>query len=164
MMIITRTVYNQQVHPPLAAWIATLAAQGAHTASALYSCEGGCGSGGECAAEGGAAAGGDGKEGSLGGANGRGGRRAGAGEKSGLPASTPPWVAHGFTDRWGNGTPLGETVWSLCAACGGWLALALWEHFRYTQQRCVRPTHCWQAPRADFSADWSAARRSTVDL
>ncbi|KAG8461774.1 hypothetical protein KFE25_001392 [Diacronema lutheri] len=93
-----------EVHPTLLRWLSDhLARSGARVAAGLYGCEA------------------DGADGDGGG--GGGGGRA--------PAPLRAWVAHGFTDAWARATPLGETVWSLCAACGGWLALALWEAHRF---------------------------------
>ena len=37
------------------------------------------------------------------------------------------WVAHGYTDVWRDARALGENKWALCATCGAWAALALYE-------------------------------------
>ena len=44
------------------------------------------------------------------------------------------WMAHGFTDAWASAAPLAPPLWSLCASCGGWAALQLWQQFEFSRE------------------------------
>ncbi|KAJ1455783.1 Six-hairpin glycosidase-like protein [Pelagophyceae sp. CCMP2097] len=41
------------------------------------------------------------------------------------------WVAHAYTDIWGDTRALGENKWALCVTCGAWAALAAYEAFEW---------------------------------
>lgn len=43
------------------------------------------------------------------------------------------WVAHGFTDLWMNARPLADSKWAYCVTCGAWVALHLWDAYRFSR-------------------------------
>lgn len=45
------------------------------------------------------------------------------------------WVSHGFTDNTKDTGLLGSPEWSLCATCGAWMALHLYEHMLFQPLR-----------------------------
>ena len=44
------------------------------------------------------------------------------------------WMSHGFTDAWASAAPLAPPMWALCASCGGWAALQLWQRFEFSRE------------------------------
>ena len=42
------------------------------------------------------------------------------------------FTTHGFTDIHAAGAVLGSPMWGLSPACGAWLTLSLYEHYRFT--------------------------------
>ena len=112
-----------ELAPPLARYLRRLAASGGRVARLYYGVKGGGGGGGGGGDGGNGGGGGDGDDGGVKG--GSGGGRGGGGV---------PWAAHGFSDGWASAAPLGPPAWSLCAVCGAWAALSLWEAFEYTRE------------------------------
>jgi alpha-L-fucosidase 2 len=56
-----------------------------------------------------------------------------AGEKTaGKVYGSPGWVAHTVTNVWGYTAPGEWPGWGLFPSAGTWIALHLWEHFKYT--------------------------------
>ena len=60
------------------------------------------------------------------------------------------WMAHGFTDAWASAAPLAPPMWALCASCGGWAALQLWQRFEFSREV------------ADLHAAWPLLRGSAA--
>ena len=52
------------------------------------------------------------------------------------------WMAHGFTDAWASAAPLAPPMWSLCASCGAWAALQLYERFEFTREAAHLEEEC----------------------
>ena len=47
----------------------------------------------------------------------------------------PGWVAHVITNPWGYTAPGGGLGWGLFVSGGIWLALQLWQHYRFTEDK-----------------------------
>ena len=57
-----------------------------------------------------------------------------AGEKTATRVyGSPGWVAHTVTNIWGYTAPGEWPGWGLFPTAGTWIALHLWEHFKYTR-------------------------------
>jgi alpha-L-fucosidase 2 len=51
------------------------------------------------------------------------------------------WVAHHNTDAWRGTAPVDGAVWGMWPTGGAWLALSIWEHYRFTGEMATLREH-----------------------